>query len=108
MNVEEKPHAENGNRQYKDSLFCFLFGKEERKEYTLSLFNFLNDTDYTDPADLHIMTLDNVLFINYRNDVACMVDPCVINLWEEQSSRILIWVFASLCIFLQNGQNTFM
>ena len=86
MTVEDKAHTGDGNRQYKDSLFCFLFGKEERKEYTLALYNMFNETDYTDLDDLKIMTLDNVLFINYRNDVACMIDPNVINLWEEQSS----------------------
>lgn len=86
MKAEDKPRTGDGNRQYKDGLFCFLFGKEERKEYTLSFYDFLNETDYTDLSDLQIITLDNVLFINYRNDVACMIDHDVINLWEEQSS----------------------
>lgn len=105
MTVEDKAHTGDGNRQYKDSLFCFLFGKEERKEYTLALYNMFNETDYTDLDDLKIMTLDNVLFINYRNDVACMIDSNVINLWEEQSS----WnpnMGLRFFFFLQSGQNT--
>ena len=31
------------NREYKDALFKFIFGNEARKEYTLSLFNELNE-----------------------------------------------------------------
>lgn len=36
----------NVNKEYKDRLFRFLFGREENKEYTLSLYNALNGTSY--------------------------------------------------------------
>ena len=87
--MEENTHSfisGDGNRQYKDALFKFIFGKPERAEYALSLYNALNDTDYTDKSKLKFVTLEDVLYLNYHNDVACMIDPIMINLWEEQSS----------------------
>lgn len=36
------------NDKNKDRLFRFLFGNEEYKEYALSLYNAVNDTDYQD------------------------------------------------------------
>ncbi len=32
-------------REYRDSLLKFIFGKEENKEWTLSLYNALRDSD---------------------------------------------------------------
>lgn len=37
------------NIQYKDRLFSFLFGSEENREWTLSLYNAVNGSSYTDP-----------------------------------------------------------
>ncbi|MCI6703490.1 MAG: hypothetical protein MR458_00060, partial [Erysipelotrichaceae bacterium] len=58
------------NREYKDALFKFIFGNESRKEYTLSLFNALNGTCYDDPREVKLVTLEDVLFISIKNDVA--------------------------------------
>ena len=38
------------NIQYKDRLFNFIFGSEENKEWTLSLYNAVNRSSYTDPS----------------------------------------------------------
>lgn len=84
--MSEFNYKPKGNRQYKDALFKFIFGSEERKEYALQLYNALNDTDYMDVSALTFVTLEDVLYLNYHNDVACIVDPTVINMWEEQSS----------------------
>ena len=35
------------NREHKDRLFSFLFGSETNKEWTLSLYNAVNETCYT-------------------------------------------------------------
>ena len=35
------------NREYKDRLFTFIFGKEENRPYLLQLYNALNGTSYT-------------------------------------------------------------
>ena len=39
------------NLQYKDRLFCFLFGNEKYKKYALSLYNALNGVDYQDESE---------------------------------------------------------
>jgi hypothetical protein len=47
------------NRQHKDTIFRDLFGSQDRKENTLSLYNALNSSDYTNADDLVLTTLDN-------------------------------------------------
>ncbi|MBR2281230.1 MAG: Rpn family recombination-promoting nuclease/putative transposase, partial [Spirochaetales bacterium] len=74
-----------GNRQYKDRLFIFLFGKEERKEWTLELYNAINGTDYKDPSAIEINTLENVLYVSMHNDVSFILDGAL-SIFEHQSS----------------------
>ena len=81
MELEEK-----ANIRYKDSLFVFLFGSEKRKEYTLSLYNALNGTDYTDPDELEINTIENIVYIKMHNDVSFML-KAEIWLFEQQSTK---------------------
>ena len=45
-------------RNYKDSVFRMLFSEKKR---LLSLYNALNGTDYTDPEELEINTLENAI-----------------------------------------------
>ena len=47
--------------KYKDRLFSFIFGNEAHKEWTLSLYNAVNGTGYTDPNQITIATLEKVL-----------------------------------------------
>ena len=35
------------NTRYKDRLFSFIFGRPERKDWTLSLYNAVNESSYT-------------------------------------------------------------
>ena len=35
--------------QYKDRLFSFIFGSEEHKDWTLSLYNAVNGSSYDNP-----------------------------------------------------------
>ena len=44
-------------REYKDRFFNFIFGSEENKAWTLSLYNAVNGTDYTDPDEVQINTI---------------------------------------------------
>ena len=71
------------NRQFKDRLFISLFG---RKENILDLYNAINGTDYTDSQDIEITTIENVIYMGMKNDVAFLVGAHDVNLWEEQSS----------------------
>ena len=36
------------NREYKDRLLNFIFGSEENREWTLSLYNAINHSSYED------------------------------------------------------------
>ena len=73
------------NRQYKDSLFFFLFGNEKRKDWTLSLYNALNKTKYEDAKEIRLTTLDNVLYMGIKNDLSFMIRD-EINMYEHQST----------------------
>lgn len=53
------------NRKFKDHLFRFLF--HDKKEL-LSLYNAVNGTDYQNPDDLTVMTLEDVIFLGMKED----------------------------------------
>lgn len=75
----------NINMQYKDRLFRLLFGREEYKDNILSLYNALNDSDYKDVSELELYTIEDVIYIKMKNDVAFILDS-YLTLWEQQSS----------------------
>ena len=69
-------------RNYKDTIFRMLF---KDKENLLSLYNALNKTDYTDVDGLEITTLENAVYMNYKNDVSFVFDYELM-LYEHQST----------------------
>jgi hypothetical protein len=73
------------NSEYKDRLFKWLFGTEENKDNILSLYNALNSTNYTNPDDVEINTIEEFLYLGMKNDVSFLIDDHMI-LWEQQSS----------------------
>ena len=73
--------ANTVNREYKSSLFTYMLSQ---KQYALSVYNALNYSNYTNPDDVEITTLENVVFINIKNDVSFVLDH-VFNLYEHQS-----------------------
>ena len=74
--------ANEVNREYKSSLFTYMLS---HKEYALQVYNVLNNSNYTNPEDVEITTLENVVFINIRNDVSFVLDN-IFNLYEHQST----------------------
>ena len=42
------------NKEHKDRLFSFLFGSEANKQWTLSLYNAVNGTSFTEPEDIRL------------------------------------------------------
>ena len=72
------------NRKHKDRLFSFLFGSESNKEWTLSLYNAVNGTSYTDPEDIEFTTIENAVYMGMKNDVSFILFY-VMNLYEQQS-----------------------
>lgn len=71
------------NRKYKDSLFRLLFS--ESKENALSLYNALNNTNYDNPDELEMTTLDDVIYLKQKNDVSFIIGN-TLNLYEHQST----------------------
>lgn len=70
------------NRNYKDTVFRMLF---REKENLLSLYNALNGTSYTDIDELEITTLENAVYMNYKNDISFVLDSELM-LYEHQST----------------------
>ena len=52
------------NRNYKDTVFRMLFS--DRKNL-LSLYNAVNQSDYNNPDDLEIVTLENAIYMVRKN-----------------------------------------
>ena len=74
-------------REYKDRLFKAIFGRdtEESKRWRLELYNALNGTNFTDPDELKVNTIENVIYITMRNDISFLVDDQMC-LYEQQST----------------------
>ncbi len=75
------------NREYKDRLFKAIFGRdtEESKRWRLDLYNALNGTEYSDPNELKLTTIENVIYITMKNDISFLIGSQM-NLYEQQSS----------------------
>lgn len=70
------------NRKFKDALFRMIF---QEKEDLLELYNAINNSSYTDPNDLTITTLEDVIFLGMKNDLSFLIDS-QLNLYEHQST----------------------
>lgn len=57
----------------------------KEKENLLSLYNAVNGTNYEDPNQLEIVTLENAVYMNMKNDLAFIMD-FYLNLYEHQST----------------------
>ncbi len=75
------------NRNYKDSLFRFIFkGDNERsRRWLLSLYNALRGSKYTDTSQLEITTLADVIYVSVKNDLSFLIND-EMNLFEHQST----------------------
>ena len=69
-------------RDYKDTLFRLLFQDRDR---LLSLYNTVNGASYDSSEDLTVVTLENAVYMNMKNDVAFLMD-FQLNLYEHQST----------------------
>ncbi len=73
------------NRENKDRLFNFIFGREENKKWTLELYNAVNKSDYKDESQIEFNTLDNFLYVSMRNDTSFIFSGSM-SLYEHQST----------------------
>ena len=70
------------NTKYKDRLFRLIF--HEKKEL-LELYNAVNESHYTNPDDLEITTIEDVVYMGMRNDLSFIIGD-EMNLYEHQST----------------------
>lgn len=70
------------NTKYKDRLFRLIF--HEKKEL-LELYNAVNESHYTNPEDLEIRTIEDVVYMGMRNDLSFLIGD-EMNLYEHQST----------------------
>ena len=73
------------NREYKDRLFKFIFGNPDNKQWTLNLYNAINDSHYTNPEDIRLNTIEDAVYMSMKNDVSFLIAD-TLNLYEQQSS----------------------
>ena len=71
------------NRKIKDRLFRAIFSQD--KKALLQLYNALHGTDYQNENDLQIVTIENIVYMSMKNDLAFILAG-VLNLYEHQSS----------------------
>lgn len=70
------------NRTYKSRIFEMIFSDKKK---LLELYNAINGTDYTNPDDLVVNTLENAIYMAMYNDVSFLIDKRL-NLYEHQST----------------------
>lgn len=87
MNQEAHLHIDTSspaiNRNHKDSLFRKIFSE---KEDLLELYNAVNGSHHQDLDSLRIYTLEDAIYISYKNDISFLLDD-MINLYEHQSTK---------------------
>ena len=79
---QRRRRRRRANRTYKDRLFIRIF---EHKEDLLSLYNAVNGSDYQNPDELEITTLDNAIYMRMKNDISFLIDGYM-SLYEHQST----------------------
>ena len=72
----------NVRRDYKARLFEMIF---REKEELLGLYNAVNGTNYSNPDELEINTLENAIYLSMHNDVSFIIDSRL-SLYEHQST----------------------
>ena len=81
--------SENGkvtvNKEYKDRLLNFIFGSEENRKWTLSLYNAINHSSYEDENEIQYNTIKEVLYLGMHNDTSFLISD-MMNVYESQSS----------------------
>ena len=55
------------------------------KQRLLSLYNAVNHSDYNNPDELQVVTLENAIYMNMKNDIAFLIHD-ELHLYEHQST----------------------
>jgi len=78
-----KDNVPKVNRQYQDSLFRFMFSD---KESAIELYNAIEGTDYGLDTEVVFTTLDDVLYVESKNDLSFEIAGKYVVLTEHQST----------------------
>ena len=73
------------NSKHKDRLFNFLFGQEENRKWTLSLYNAVNGSDHDDESLIEFNTLEDVMYLSMKNDTSFLIGN-IMSVYEHQST----------------------
>lgn len=76
-NLETTP-----NRLYKTRMFEMIFSNRQE---LLELYNAVNQTNYKNPDELEINTLENAIYLSMHNDLSFVIDSRL-SLYEHQST----------------------
>lgn len=108
--ISQRRKRQKVQRQIKDRLFRFLFDKD--REALLQLYNALNGTDYTDASQLQVVTIESVVYVVMKNDLAFIMAG-VLNLYEHQSTfnpnmpvRFLIYLAQEYQLILEKSKES--
>lgn len=78
---------EKENREYKSSVFTDLFYDDERaKENEIALYNALHDEPLPKDVDIQKFRVENVLYMNFRNDISFGANIKILIFGEHQST----------------------
>ena len=73
------------NREHKDRLFTFIFGREENKNWTLQLYNAVNGSNYENDDDIELTTIEDAVYMGMKNDLSFLFQ-WQMNVYEQQST----------------------
>ena len=87
-----------GNREYKSDLFSMLM---QEKAYALEVYNAVNNSDYDNPEEIEIITLQHGVKLSVRNDASFVLDMTA-NYYEHQSTYNPNMPLRSLIYFVED------
>ena len=73
------------NSKYKDRLLNFIYGNPANRAWTLSLYNAVNKSSYTDASQIEFNTLSDVLYLGMKNDTSFIIAD-ILSVYEHQST----------------------
>lgn len=97
------------DRTYKDRVFRMLV---KDRAVALEIYNAMNDTNYRDPTQLQITTIENAIYMGMKNDVSFIIDSRLA-FYEHQSTdnpnMPLRNLFYVACVYasLVDGKNIY-
>lgn len=105
--------AKGINREYRDRLFKFIFGNPENREWTLSLYNAVNGSHYTNADEIKFNTIENAVYMSMKNDVSFLIEN-TISFYEQQSTfnpnmpmRFLIYAGMAYSNYIDDKENKY-